>query len=493
MQGKLAPPTAPRVMTTGVQSHASKPTIHTGSMTTGVRTRASKVVSTGAIGGSSTQIGPTGSRSFNATAGAPLVTSGGVGVQAVVPNPMTLAAILAAQKQPAAVQQRAKMKAAILQLQRWLNAQGYTCPLNGELDFATRGAISQWQANHGLPSTGALNPATIAAMSGSGPSSISTGALFGATGAGEAGSSATDDTSPTTIRRTMRVATVTHPPLPLATLNAITPSAPQGVPVVKVNPTLTVSTAHVPIAGTHILPVMTAFTQPPLPTITAPAAPAAHPGGLHLSTTNIAPLPLVPQPAPGSGSSQWAGPSMNAPSASSATSGGSQSLAIPTIHNRSKIVRGTTVMANKGNTKGWRSTGWRVALVLTASITASASATISVNPQMDFRGENLVIDSTDVGPFSTLTIPSIGTIPQIAGGPASSAVPGTLFSPAQAGALDFKMSIANQGNAVSFNANNTITTSTLSFAALLFGTEVEGDMSGGMTTGVAPAGSYQGG
>lgn len=151
-------------------------------------------------------------------------------------------------------------------------------------------------------------------------------------------------------------------------------------------------------------------------------------------------------------------------------------------------------MANKGNTKGWRSTGWRICLVLTATITGGSNAAISVNPQMDFRGENLVIDTTTVGPSSTLTIPSIGTIPQIAGGTASTAVPGTLFSPAQAGALDFKMSIANQGNAVSFTANNTNTSVTLSFAALLFGTEVEQDMSGGaMTSGVAPAGAYTGG
>jgi hypothetical protein len=150
-------------------------------------------------------------------------------------------------------------------------------------------------------------------------------------------------------------------------------------------------------------------------------------------------------------------------------------------------------MASKGGTKGWRSTGWRIALVLTASITAASNSSISVLPQMDFRGENLVIDGTTVGPSSTLTLPSVGTIPQIAGGNASTAVPGTLFSPNQAGALDFKMSISNQGNAVSFTANNTNTTVTLAFAALLFGTEVEQDTSGGMTTGVAPAGAYTGG
>jgi hypothetical protein len=150
-------------------------------------------------------------------------------------------------------------------------------------------------------------------------------------------------------------------------------------------------------------------------------------------------------------------------------------------------------MAARGGTKGWRSTGWRICLVLTASIAGAGGAAISVNPQMDFRGENLVVDGTTVGPSSTLTIPAVGTIPQIAGGTASTAVPATLFSPAQAGALDFKMSIANQGNAVQFNANNTNTTVTLAFAALLFGTEVELDQgSGGMTTGVSPAGSYNG-
>lgn len=479
MSNRLAPPTAPRLMTTGVHTHASKPTI-----TTGVRTRASKPVTAGAIGGSATQIGPTGSRGFNATSGAPQSAVDGVGTQRIVPAAATLEAILAAQNAPAAVANRARMRNAIRQLQAWLNAQGYHCPINGELDFATRGALSQWQADHHLPSTGSLDPATIATIEGGNPVAISAGAVFGQVGAGEAGSSSTEDHSPTTMRRTiLRASTMTRPALAIGTLAPVTPHLPHGTPVVKVNPKAPpISPAQVPQAGTHFFPIMKVFRHPAAgtPPETGIGSAASGPGMSQQSAT-----------------AQNAGPAMNPPSTTVGSNpGGAQALVLgtstrPRFGGHPPRREGAT-MANKGSTKGWRSTGWRIALVLTATINAAASTTISVNPQMDFRGENLVIDSTTVGPSSTLTLPSVGTIPQIAGGSASTAVPGTLFSPAQAGALDFKMSIANQGNAVSFNANNTNTTVALAFAALLFGTEVEAGMDG-MTTGVVPAGAYVGG
>lgn len=149
-------------------------------------------------------------------------------------------------------------------------------------------------------------------------------------------------------------------------------------------------------------------------------------------------------------------------------------------------------MASKrGRAKSYKSTGFRIPLVFTATIAAAGNAALSLNPQMDFRGENIVIDPTIVGPSCTVTLPNVGTIPQIAGQTTNnSAVPGTMFPPNQCGALNFKMDIANQGNALSFTATNTNTTLALNFAMLIFGHEVEEDT--GTTSGVSPAGSFAG-
>jgi len=120
----------------------------------------------------------------------------------------------------------------------------------------------------------------------------------------------------------------------------------------------------------------------------------------------------------------------------------------------------------------WDPTGLRVPLVLAQSIPAATSALVSQNPQMDFRGENFVVDTIIVGPNCTVTVPTVGTTPQVAGGPASTGVPGTIFSPNQNVPLDFSMMISNQGNAVSVTVTNTLTSLALAFAALLFGHEV---------------------
>jgi hypothetical protein len=146
--------------------------------------------------------------------------------------------------------------------------------------------------------------------------------------------------------------------------------------------------------------------------------------------------------------------------------------------------------------KLWKPTGFRAPLILAAVLAASGTATLSIIPQMDFRGENIVVDPTVVGPNCTMTIPIVGTVPQIAGGVGTTGLPGTIFSPAQAGAMDFTMDIANQGNQFQTTVVNTNTTLGLNFAALVFGREVEeaSDQQKAQqaTTGTAPAGTFLG-
>lgn len=147
---------------------------------------------------------------------------------------------------------------------------------------------------------------------------------------------------------------------------------------------------------------------------------------------------------------------------------------------------------SRSRNKVFKPTGFRVPLILSATIAPLGTAQISINPQMDFRGENLVVDPTVIGPNCTVTIPTVGTVPQIAGGQANAGVPGTMFQPNQCGALDFTMDIANQGNALSTTVVSTLTSLTMSFVALLFGREVEQDFSpGAATAGVAGAGSFR--
>ena len=141
----------------------------------------------------------------------------------------------------------------------------------------------------------------------------------------------------------------------------------------------------------------------------------------------------------------------------------------------------------------WKSTGKRVPLIFSATIAASGSSSIAVNPQMNFRAENLVIDST-TGAACTVQMPQVGTQPQIAGGTAAANFPGVLFDPRQAGALDFACDIVEQGNSITLTANNT-TTASLNFVAALFGHEVQEasaqEYQHMATTGVAPAGTFR--
>jgi len=491
-------------------------------ITTGVRSRASKEYTAGAAPDNappaSNQHGwhPGASHHVSTQGAIPAsVSASGVAIQAITPHPAVQQAIADAQQHPAAARARLVQRTQIANVQRGLMAAGHNPgSTNGELDYQTRAALRSFQANHSLPVTGTIDGATHAAVTG---------------GASETG---------TGKRAGRPEALGAH-----ASMGPINHAAAKGAPVVRLATHLPpIHPKQVPIAGTvhpsHPAPPRSSFgPQKPTPPAKFRNSFPGHLGGKpgQLGQHQVSFPPRGAQHAgPSSGSQQgmkappggtgFSGPS-GPPQGAGASPPTSQAIGFSGGHGHgpggaaagdtggrhggfrpggsagrkaqggmaSAQTQGSTHMANKGNTKGWRSTGWRICLVLTATITGGSNAAISVNPQMDFRGENLVIDTTTVGPSSTLTIPSIGTIPQIAGGTASTAVPGTLFSPAQAGALDFKMSIANQGNAVSFTANNTNTTVTLSFAALLFGTEVEMDQSGGMTTGVAPAGAYTGG
>jgi peptidoglycan hydrolase-like protein with peptidoglycan-binding domain len=142
-------------------------------------------------------------------------------------------------------------------------------------------------------------------------------------------------------------------------------------------------------------------------------------------------------------------------------------------------------------THGLASTGFRAPLLFSQSIVNSSGNAVVAKPQMDFRGENLVIDSTVVGPLVTVSMPTVGSIPQIIGGGASTTVPGTMFSPNQCGALDFEMAIAQQGNDITILVSTT-TTVTFVFACALFGHEVMPDGSpAAAAAGVMPPSAYR--
>lgn len=489
-------------------------------ITTGVRSRASKEYTAGAAPEDAPPAQHFAPVAHVRTHARPAsVSASGVAIQAINPHPAVQQAIANAQQAPAAAHARAAQRLSIQNVQRALMAHGHNPgSTNGELDYQTRNAIKSFQAKNSLPVTGTIDGATHAAVT-SGASDTGTGKRAGRPEPGMAhqASGAIQHAAakgPTVVRIATHLppihphqvppAGVVHPKHPPPPRSSFGPQKP--------TPPAHFKNSFPPhLAGPGGRPHAINPSMPP-----PRGAQHAGPAGSAGSQTGMKAPPGGVSYAGPAGPPQGAGaspPTSQAIGYSGGTGHGPGGAAAGDTAGRlhgfrpggsagrkaqggmsSAQTQGSTTMANKGNTKGWRSTGWRICLVLTATITGGSNAAISVNPQMDFRGENLVIDTTTVGPSSTLTIPSIGTIPQIAGGTASTAVPGTLFSPAQAGALDFKMSIANQGNAVSFTANNTNTSVTLSFAALLFGTEVEQDMSGGaMTSGVAPAGAYTGG
>lgn len=142
------------------------------------------------------------------------------------------------------------------------------------------------------------------------------------------------------------------------------------------------------------------------------------------------------------------------------------------------------------------STGFRAPLFFSQAIAALAqNISVAARPQYDFRGENLVIDTTVVGPNCTVSAPTVGSIPQTIGG-GTVQVPGTLFSPAQYGALDFEMFIAQQGNDMTILVTSTLTATTLAFACAIFGHSVQGAAgvplrTGGVAMGVMVPGSFQ--
>jgi hypothetical protein len=146
-----------------------------------------------------------------------------------------------------------------------------------------------------------------------------------------------------------------------------------------------------------------------------------------------------------------------------------------------------------GNMKSWGPTGLRVPLLIAQTLAAGQSTTINGTPQMDFQGQNIIIDTIIVGPSCTITVPQVGTTPQIAGGPSGTGVPGTIFSPGQSSPMDFQMMLIQQGNNLSTTVTNTNASQPLNFAMLIFGEEVDqlpqGAVAAAAAAGVLPAGS----
>jgi hypothetical protein len=151
-------------------------------------------------------------------------------------------------------------------------------------------------------------------------------------------------------------------------------------------------------------------------------------------------------------------------------------------------------MSKYGPGVGVVSTGFRAPLLFNQAGLAALSTgnQVTSKPQCDFRGENLVIDPTTVGPSSAIAMPTVGSLVQIIGGGNSTTVPGTLFDPRQCGALDFEMDIAEQGNDIVIIVTNTSTNVTLTFACALFGHKVAPDQGGqAATAGVLPPHLYR--
>lgn len=150
-------------------------------------------------------------------------------------------------------------------------------------------------------------------------------------------------------------------------------------------------------------------------------------------------------------------------------------------------------MGKSNKSTMYKKTGFRVPLILQAStVAAGGTAPINVTPQMDFRGETIVCDPLTAADLQ-LQVPTVGTVPQIAGGPPSATMSGQMFPPNQNGALDFTMDISNQGNQFITNFTNTNTSLARTFTVLVFGQEVEVDNSpAAAKSGVARAGNYVG-
>jgi peptidoglycan hydrolase-like protein with peptidoglycan-binding domain len=131
--------------------------------------------------------------------------------------------------------------------------------------------------------------------------------------------------------------------------------------------------------------------------------------------------------------------------------------------------------ATKGTTMQKQATygsaGKRVPVIFASqgNIAAGATVSIVVQPQIWFRGENLVVDAATAANFSIASL-QVGVTPQVAVG--NGALPATLFAPNQNGALDYEMDLCDPGTQITLQVTNT-SGAAAPFVCVLFGHEVQ--------------------
>ena len=104
-----------------------------------------------------------------------------------------------------------------------------------------------------------------------------------------------------------------------------------------------------------------------------------------------------------------------------------------------------------------------------STIAAGAQQNVVVTPQIPFRGENVVVDTATAAFFSTREI-KVGTWPQNAGGEAD--LPCTIFSPVQAGAINYEMDLCDAGTQITWTVVNT-DTAAHNFVGAIWGHEIK--------------------
>jgi hypothetical protein len=171
--------------------------------------------------------------------------------------------------------------------------------------------------------------------------------------------------------------------------------------------------------------------------------------------------------------------------------GGGSSPSPPTFSSSNGGVMNTGDMF-QGTTK-------RVPLVLSASLGALGTFQFQVTPQFDFRGEHVIVDPS-IAPNATVTPISVGPNVQVAGGSNQATMSGQLFPPTQTDCLRFGMDIANQGNQLTLTAASLLTSTSMTFTALVMGTvcakmsdQARRNHSNAVNAGLAPAGAYSAG
>ena len=142
----------------------------------------------------------------------------------------------------------------------------------------------------------------------------------------------------------------------------------------------------------------------------------------------------------------------------------------PTVNTEDTPMQSGTITGKKGKT--YTASGMRCYIPFNAAaVNIGATTSIPVLVQKDFRGENVVVDST-VGATFALNQIKVGTDPQIAGGDGQIGM--SIFSSTQTFATDFKMDIANNGTTMTMQVTNTGTV-TAAFAGSIWGHVVEED------------------